>query len=166
MMLVRTNYGIGVSYSYDRGKTWSEGENSGYGGPCSRFFIRRLSSGRLLLINHVGYENRNRSHLTALLSEDDGITWKYSLLLDERNNVSYPDAAIGPDGSIYITYDRERGAYLHSMEDVMKAAREVLIARITEEDIMNGALTSEGSFLKRVANKLGEYDGEDPFAAL
>ena len=52
------------------------------------------------------------------------------------------------------------------MEDVMKAAREVLIARITEEDIMNGALISEGSFLKRVANKLGEYDGEDPFAAL
>ena len=29
MMLVRTFYGIGVSYSFDRGKTWSEGKNSG-----------------------------------------------------------------------------------------------------------------------------------------
>ena len=35
---------------------------------------------------------KGRSHLTALLSEDDGQTWPYYLLLDERNEVSYPDA--------------------------------------------------------------------------
>ena len=101
-----------------------------------------------------------------MLSEDDGKTFPYKLRIDGRDQVSYPDAKQMEDGSIYITYDRERGAYLHSMEDVMKAAREILIARITEEDIINGALTSEGSFLQRVANKLGEYDGEDPFTAL
>lgn len=166
MMLVRTNYGIGVSYSYDRGKTWSEGENSGYGGPCSRFFIRRLSSGRLLLINHVGYENRNRSHLTALLSEDDGITWKYSLLLDERNNVSYPDAAIGPDGSIYITYDRERGAYQTEFSKIFDHAREILIAKITEEDIIAGKLISDGSYLKHIISKLGAYEGTEKVVCL
>ena len=55
MMLVRTLYGIGVSYSYDRGKTWNLGADSGLGGPCSRFFISRLSSGRLLLINHKNF---------------------------------------------------------------------------------------------------------------
>ena len=43
MMLIRTKYGIGASYSYDRGKTWSNGENSGFGGPNSRFHICRLN---------------------------------------------------------------------------------------------------------------------------
>ena len=47
-MYVRTQYGIGVSYSYDRGRTWTNGENSRIGGPCSRFFIRRLKSDRYL----------------------------------------------------------------------------------------------------------------------
>ena len=58
-MYVRTFYGIGVAYSADRGKTWSEGEDSGLGGPCSRFHIRRLRSGRTLLINHYNYDGRN-----------------------------------------------------------------------------------------------------------
>ena len=96
MMLVRTKYGIGASYSYDRGKTWSRGENSGFGGPNSRFHICRLRSGRVLMINHVNYEKRD--HLTALLSEDGGKTFLYSLLLDERKDVSYPDAMEGKDG--------------------------------------------------------------------
>ncbi|MBQ7016979.1 MAG: exo-alpha-sialidase [Firmicutes bacterium] len=163
-MFVRTQYGIGYSDSTDGGLTWGPDFDSGYGGPCSRFFIRRLTSGRILLINHHKFCKRN--NLTAMLSEDDGKTFPYKLRIDERDQVSYPDAKQVEDGSIYITYDRERGAYLHSMEDVMNCAREILLARITEEDIMNGALTSEGSFLKRVANKLGEFDGEDPFAAL
>ena len=158
-MYVRTTYGIGVSYSYDRGKTWTKGENSGLRGPCSRFFIRRLSSGRILQINH--YNNVGRSHLTAMLSEDDGKTWPYKLLLDERANVSYPDATENEDGYIYITYDRERGAFLDSLDKVYASAREILVAKITENDIINGSLTSEGGYLKKVASKLGKYALED-----
>lgn len=158
-MYVRTTYGIGVSYSYDRGKTWTEGESSGWGGPCSRFHITRLKSGRILLINH--YKYTGRSHLTAMLSEDDGKTWPYKLLLDERANVSYPDAKETDDGYIYITYDRERGAFLNSLDKVYASAREVLIARITEDDILRGELTHSGSFLKKVAQKLGKYAFED-----
>lgn len=154
-MYVRTTYGIGVSYSYDRGKTWTKGEDSGLRGPCSRFFIRRLRSGRVLLINH--YNNVGRSHLTAMLSEDDGKTWPYKLLLDERANVSYPDATETEDGYLYITYDRERGAFLDSLEKVYASAREILVAKITEKDIINGALTSESGYLKKVASKLGKY---------
>ncbi len=45
-----------------------------------------------------------------MLSEDDGATWKYSLMIDERDDVSYPDAKEADDGYIYITYDRERGS--------------------------------------------------------
>lgn len=158
-MYVRTKYGIGVSYSEDKGLTWSAGEDSGLGGPCSRFFIRRLKSGRILLINHYNYTGR--SHLTAMLSEDDGKTWPYKLLLDERVNVSYPDATENDDGYIYITYDRERGGFLNSLEKVYASAREVLVAKITEEDIIAGKLVSNAGYLKRVAAKLGKYAFED-----
>ena len=157
MMLVRTFYGIGVSYSYDRGKTWSAGKDSGLGGPSSRFHITRLKSGRLLLVNHVDFTKRN--NLMVLLSEDDGVTWPYRLMLDERSNVSYPDAKQADDGSIYITYDRERGAYKKNLNAALSSAREILMARVTEEDIMKGSLVSEGSYLKQIVSKLGAYEG-------
>lgn len=169
-MFVRTKYGIGVSHSYDRGRNWSQGEDSGLGGPCSRFFIARLRSGRILLINHVNTnpESRERTNLTALLSEDDGRTFPYSLLLDARNQVTYPDAHEAEDGSIYITYDRERGAKSQCAEDAYQKAREILVSRITEQDIVKGELVSPNSYLARVANKLGilseQADKESLFA--
>ena len=162
-MYVRTKYGIGVSHSYDRGKTWSTGEDSKLGGPCSRFYISRLKSGRVLLINHINFKGRN--NLTALLSEDDGKTFPYSLLLDERNNVSYPDAVECEDGYIYITYDRERGCFKHSLREAYSDAREILTAKISEEDILNGRLVSKESFLKNVICKLNKLAPElaDPY---
>lgn len=159
-MLVRTNYGIGVSYSYDRGKTWSAGENSQLQGPCSRFFLGKLRSGRVLLINHFEFTGRN--NLTAMLSEDDGKTFPYRLLLDGRNNVSYPDAMECEDGFIYIVYDRERGCFKSSLQEAYADARELLTAKITEQDIMNGTLSTEGSFLQNVACKLDELAPGDP----
>ena len=152
--LVRTLYGIGVSYSYDFGKTWTKGEDSGLKGPNSRFHIKRLKSGRILLINH--YEFNGRNNLTALLSDDDGKTWPYKLLLDERDNVSYPDAVEHEDGYIYLTYDRERGAFRHTLDTVYADAREILIAKITEHDIIEGKLVSPESKLKCVISKLGK----------
>lgn len=157
-MYIRTKYGIAVSYSSDGGKTWSESRDSGLGGPCSRFFIRRLKSGRILLINHYDFNGRN--NLTALLSEDDGETWKYRYLLDERNYVSYPDAVETDDGYIHIVYDRERGGFKKSMSEVYECAREILYAKITEEDIISGKL-SKGSKVKCVISKLGKYSRED-----
>ena len=159
MMLVRTRYGIGVSYSSDRGATWTEGVDSGLGGPSSRFFISRLKSGRLLLINHVNFTRRN--NLMALLSNDDGKTWTKGLMLDERSAVSYPDAKEADDGYIYITYDRDRGAYKKTMEDALACEREILVARVTEADILNGEVIDSGSYLKRVVSKLGEYKGAE-----
>ena len=160
VMLVRTRYGIGRSVSLDRGRTWGPGEDSGIAGPDSRFFIGRLRSGRLLMINHVGFSGRN--NLTALLSEDDGASWKYSMMLDPRSTVSYPDAQQVEDGSIFIVHDRERGGFRKSLNEALSCAREILLSRITEEDIMNGRLVSSGSFLCRIANKLGKYKGSTP----
>ncbi len=158
-MYVRTFYGIGVSYSYDGGLSWTPGEDSGLGGPCSRFFIRKLSSGNVLLVNHVNFCGRN--NLTAMISSDDGKTFRGGLLLDERDDVSYPDGVEDEDGNIYIIYDRERGAYKHNLAENQKCARELLLARFTENDVLAGRLISEGSYLKRLVNKLGKYRGED-----
>ena len=161
-MLVRTTYGIGAAYSYDRGKNWSKGENSGLGGPCSRFFISRLRSGRLLLINHHNFKGRN--NLTAFLSDDDGKTFPHKLLLDARKQVSYPDAMECDDGFIYITYDRERGCFKQTLDEACADAREILTCKISEADILAGELVTEGSFLQNVVSKLGEFADADPFA--
>ena len=161
LMLIRTREGIAASRSYDKGLSWTLGENGFLPGPDARFHIRRLKSGRILLVNHVNFNGRN--NLTALLSEDEGKTWSAQLLLDERQSISYPDVAEGEDGFLYIVYDRERGGYLKDLQSVYACAREILYAKITEEDILKGKLITEGSCLKCIASKLGEYKGSDPF---
>ncbi len=83
-MLVRTGYGLGESFSRDGGKTWTDVAPSTIRHAESRFFIRRLASGRLLMVRHAGTV---RSHLTAYLSEDDGVTWSDGLLIDDRGGV-------------------------------------------------------------------------------
>ncbi len=143
-MLIRVKYGIAESFSFDTGKTWSFTKPSSIASPVSRFFIRRMPSGRLLLINHHNFiDNENlhlrRNNLTAMLSDDDGKTWPHKLLLDERNAVSYPDAAIKPNGEINIIYDRDR-----------YGASEILTARVTENEIISGAISSPESYLKNV----------------
>lgn len=158
LMLVRTLYGIAKAVSYDYGETWSREEQFEPGGPCSRFYIGRLKSGRILLVNHYKFKGRN--NLTAMLSEDEGKTWKYTLLLDERNEVSYPDVKQTEDGFIYIIYDRERGGFKKNYEEAKQDAREILMAKITEEDIINGELVNPESKLKCIISKLGEYKGD------
>lgn len=127
-LLARTKYGIGESFSDDKGTTWPELKPSSIAHTSARFFIRRLASGNLLLVKHGPIDKKTgRSHLTAFLSEDDGATWPHSLLLDEREGVSYPDGIEAPDGRIYIIYDFDR-----------KGARQILMAVFTEEDLRAG----------------------------
>lgn len=154
---VRMTYGVGTAISYDGGYTWAKGGPSDIAGPSSRFSISRLPSGRVLLVNHFNFTGRN--NLTALLSEDDGKTWKYRLLLDERDSVSYPDVSLH-GGNIYIVYDHDRGAFKSCIEDALNSAREILSAKITEDDIIAGKLVSKGSYLKRIVSKLTVYNGE------
>ena len=112
-----------------------------------------------VLVNFTG-----RNNLTALLSEDEGKTFPYSIMLDERGGVSYPDVTESDDGYIYITYDRERGNR-RNLEEAYRAAREILVAKITEEDIIGGEVKNKCSYLKRVASKLGKIadTDENPF---
>ena len=126
-MLVRTTYGIGESTSIDKGKSWSLLIPSKIKHTTSRFFIRRLSSGNLLLVKHGPIEKRiDRSNLMAFISKDDGLSWSNGLLLDERKGVSYPDGQQTKDGNIYIIYD------YHRTTDQL-----IIMTSFTEEDILN-----------------------------
>lgn len=150
-MLVRARYGIGESVSSDGGRTWAPGRPSGLTGPCSRFFIRRLRSGNLLLVNHLT-AGGVRANLAALLSKDDGATWlPTSLMLDERTGVSYPDGVEAPDGRIYIIYDHNRGDRRYS---VGGEEREILMAVFTERDIEAGQAVDPRTRLRVRVDKI------------
>jgi predicted neuraminidase len=149
LMLARTSKGIVETTSPDKGHTWSTPEPSAIINPNARFHIRRLLSGRILLVKNWdttgGEFDWNRNKLSAWLSEDEGKTWKGGLVIEDRNGVSYPDGFQTPDGTIYISYDRQRSEY-----------GEVLMARITEDDILSGTLINPSSKLKMIIYKPGK----------
>lgn len=148
-MLARTSYGIAQAESLDHGATWvNERPFTTEWGVNTRFFLRKLKSGALLLV--VNDTPRGRSHMTAMLSDDDGKTWPHKLLLDERSRVSYPDGTEGSNGFLYITYDRGR---------YEKDEQEILFAKITEADIKAGQLVSDGSQLRQMINRLADFGG-------
>jgi sialidase-1 len=85
MMLIRTNSGVQqLSYSRDKGATWSHIEPSQINSPVSPASIARIpSTGDLLLVwnnNSVkeqGWHGGKRTPLTIAISKDDGQTWQH-----------------------------------------------------------------------------------------
>ena len=155
-LLVRTTYGIGESVSTDRGQTWPELKPSSILHTPSRFFVRRLASGNLLLVKHGPLDTRtSRSHLSAFVSKDDGKTWSGGLLLDERLGVSYPDGQQTPDGLIRIIYDYNR-----------VSDRNILMATFHEEDVLAGKDVSGSVKLRQLVSKAtGGQEKPKPSAA-
>jgi len=134
------NRGMYQSVSRDQGRTWSTAEPTGLEQCSSRHFMRRLKSGRILMIKHgfpVETRPPDRSHLNAYLSEDDGVTWQGGLVLDDRLSVSYPDGAQAGDGRIFISYDYNRDT-----------DGQVLLARFTEADVLARDCITPGSALR------------------
>lgn len=164
MMLIRTTRGIYKSYSYDSGHNWNTPVLFDIPNPSTRFHIRRLKSGKLMLINN-SHEDRKRINLTVHLSSDEGNTWSEGFVIDSRTEVSYPDAKESDDGFIYIIYDRERGSHKKSLDEAYACAREILMAKVSEEDVIAGKLVNPESKLRCIISKLNEYTGERDFYA-
>lgn len=143
-MLARTSQGLMQTTSSDGGKTWAEPTVPTIKHPNARFHIRRLASGRILLVKHGKAidSHEGRVMLTAWLSEDEGENWKGGLMLDERKGISYPDGIQAPDGRLYISYDRNRST-----------DGEILLARFTEEDILAGKLVGPKSKLQMLISR-------------
>lgn len=128
LAMLRTTQGIYYTNSYDFGKSWTPIKALSTTGPTtsSRFYLGKLSSGNLILIAN---NSSTRTKMTAFLSKDGGITWPYKLLLDARENVSYPDADQTVDGTIHVVFDRER-----------TGAKDILYCKFTEYDLISGNL--------------------------
>ncbi|MHB1356916.1 MAG: sialidase family protein [Anaerolineae bacterium] len=125
-MLIRTGSGVlWQSYSADGGRTWEDPTLTAIVNPGVRFFIRRLASGRLLLINTP--DPHKRQSLRAYLSSDeDDAPVGTGLELDSRDRVSYPDAVQSADGMIYAVHDCDR-----------QGAGEILLDVFTEEEVLS-----------------------------
>ncbi len=144
-MLARTKGQPHECFSSDRGRTWTEPQQAKtVQNINARFFLRRLKSGRLLLVKNGSPDERlkKRSHMSAWLSDDDGQTWHGGLMLDERVGVSYPDGFESPDGAIHILYDWNR-----------HTDAEILMARFHEEDVLASKIISGDSKLGMLVNK-------------
>lgn len=140
--------GIEQTFSSDDGESWSTYEyDLAYPlrGPGSRFNIYKLASGNIVLVNHDSTQSREK--IAIWMSEDDGETFPYKLMLDSRDNISYPDIAQDEDGTIYVVYDVGR-----SVE------QEIRMARFTEEDIRFGDFVSDVAAQKMVVTKTGGYE--------
>jgi len=104
--MIRCKTGIYYTTSKD-GVSWKPITPFTAAGPTtsSRFFLGKLSSGRLVLVMNA---NTLRTNLKVFFSDDDGLTWGESYLIDNRPNISYPDLVEDTDGTLYIVYDYDR----------------------------------------------------------
>lgn len=141
--------GIAESISRDGGATWSPARMTNIAGPSSRFFLRRLRCGRLLLINHRGFdpddtERIGRTHLTASLSDDEGVTWSSHLLIDGVPPLSaaQPDSTQAADGRIYVIHNRVSPG----------GNRHMILHCLTTADIDAGRIVTSDCYLGRVVN--------------
>jgi len=128
------------SVSTDGGKTWAVGKKARFEHTSSRHFLRRLKSGRLLLVKNGPIDKDvGRKEITAFLSDDEGETWKGGLVLDERSYTSYPDGDQAADGTIYVIYDHDR-----------LVTQEILFVAFTEEEVLAGRFLRPESVRKGV----------------
>lgn len=151
-ILARTNLGYYLeSHSDDDGASWSAPSEYDKA-PSTRLYIGRISTGQLVYVRSIS--NTERQGMKVCLSENDGATWPYELILDTRDNLSYPDLCEGEDGTLYIVYDRERDNRYHLNRTTWTstAAKEILLSKITVQDIYNGML-GENSYTARVISK-------------
>jgi hypothetical protein len=148
---------IWESTTTDAGRTWSPPVESAIKNTNSRHFMRRLASGRLLLVKHGPRADQStmrekpytgRGQMTAFLSDDDGHTWQGGLTFDEREPVTYPDGFQSPDGAVYVSYDHQR-----------ETLGEVMFAKFREADILAGRVVSEDARLKQLIYKPGRSRG-------
>lgn len=125
--ILRTEQGIYTSNSINSGLTWAAPTKFTVLGAttASRSFFSRLKSGNLLVVLN---NSTTRNNLTAYLSTDNGKTWPYHIMIDARDNISYPDVIQTDTGDILLIYDRDR-----------YVTQEINFAQFTENNIKNGA---------------------------
>lgn len=154
--LARTSRGY-YAYcdSFDDGLSWTEAKEYEKA-PASRCYFGKLKNGIIAYVRNVS--DTGRVGMKICLSEDGGVTFPYEMIIDERKSVSYPDLDEDGIGNLYVIYDRERDnrTNLNTETFVSGAAKEILLCKISVNDVINNTL-SEGSFMQKVISK-GKMD--------
>ncbi|MDR0869548.1 MAG: glycoside hydrolase [Planctomycetaceae bacterium] len=88
---------MGVSYSKDKGKTWSVSEHAGFEGHCP--YLLRTKNDVILLATRI-------PQTSLRLSRDECKTWSAPILVDHFGG-AYPSMVELKDGSILIVYYEE-----------------------------------------------------------
>lgn len=151
-LLARTNLGYYVyADSVDDGNSWSlakEYEKA----PSSRCYLGRLKNGMIVYVRNLS--DTKRTGMKICLSCDGGETFPCEMVLDDREWVSYPDLDEDGQGNLYVVYDRERSnrTKLNKETWVSQAAKEILLCKITVDDVINNTL-AEGSFTQKIISK-------------
>lgn len=116
MMFMRTYLGsYYVSYSDDKGTTWSEPVDSGVPAPGAMPMLRRMPTGDLLLIFNYGAPDKisgpwPRSQLASLVSRDEGKSWTSLRLLDGApdftGKITMANACFVGEDRAVVTYSK------------------------------------------------------------
>ena len=142
IMTMRCTDKIAYSESFDGGKTWTTPQKL-RDHASARAYLATLPSGNLVLVTNDHFKYRR--DMTAFLSEDGGKTWKYKLLLDPRQETSYPAGHITADGKIHVAFDYNR-----------RSNREVVYACFTEDDIRNGKADAIKGCVSKAGSRLDD----------
>lgn len=137
LMTMRCTDHIAYAESFDKGAHWTVPQKL-MDHASARAYLAALPSGNLVLVtnDHPKY----RRDMTAFLSTDGGKTWGHKLLLDARQETSYPAGCVTGDGTVCVAFDYNR-----------RTDREILYACFTEEDILRG----NTGFVRGCAAKAG-----------
>ena len=82
----------------------------------------------------------------AFISDDDGKTWQGGLMIDERDDVTYPDGVQAEDGTIYLVYD-----YHRTPEGIIH------MATFREEDVRAGKPVTDKVRLRVLIDRLPQF---------
>ncbi len=85
MMFLRTDRGVQyISYSYDKGETWSSVEPGNIVSPRSPASIKRIpSTGDLFMVWNNNGSNQKRTPLNIAISKDEGKTWELTKTIED-----------------------------------------------------------------------------------
>jgi sialidase-1 len=119
LMILRTQLGhIGFARSIDGGETWSEPEASNVRSPESPASVAMIpATGDLLLVWNDIYvpgagHGGKRTPLVGAISSDEGATWQFRRLLEDRSEATYAytSIAFAEDRVLLSYYVREESS--------------------------------------------------------
>ncbi len=100
------------SESTDNGKTWTPAKQTKLRCPHAGISMCRLDSGHFALLFNDSL--KKRTPLAIALSEDEGRTWRQSVVLESNpGEYSYPCVMQTPDKHIHVTYSFLRKTIKH-----------------------------------------------------